>query len=78
MKRRIGWPRTTNGSTSAIRALFPERYAGQANAAPSDAVPAATDADAAAKDPTLTAPATDPVPGAESEAKPEADKPPVP
>lgn len=60
------------------RSLFPERYAGQANAAPSDAVPAATGDDAAAKDPTLTAPATDAVPGAEAEAKPEADKTPAP
>lgn len=56
------------------RALFPERYAGEPTAAPSDAVPVATADAAAAKDPTLTTPATEPVPGAEV-VKPEAEAP---
>jgi hypothetical protein len=57
------------------RALFPDRYLGQATAGP-----AATDSGAkppataeAEKDPTLTAPADAPVPGAGASAKPEAE-----
>ena len=48
------------------RALFPERYAGQPNAAPSDVTPATAVDAAAAKDPTLTTPAAEPVPGADA------------
>jgi hypothetical protein len=58
------------------RSLFPERYAGQPNAAPSDVTPPA--ADAAAKDPTLTTPAAESVPGATADAKPEAKETPAP
>ena len=60
------------------RTLFPERYAGKPAAASEEgAKPQAADA-AAVKDPTLSNPEVDPVPGVEGEAKPATEAAPAP